>query len=363
MRQLTTRALLLLAVLTLLLAACDTGTSTDEAEGTAGAATAASTQVPATDPAMTDAATEASTSAATSSEPESPISLEAGAGEGLSVGLVTINLQALFFNQINEGAQRVAEEQGVDLQIFNANNDPVEQNNAIENFATRGVDAIMVLAIDTEGIVPAIQSADQQGIPVIAVDAIVESDSVTTQVGTDNEEAGRQIGEYLVEQAGDDGQVGVVGALNSTIQNVRQAGFETAVKDAGWQIAGVVDGRNIQEEALTAAENLLTGNPELGYAYATGEPALVGLISAVQSQGRQEDVQIVGWDISETAVDALEAGYLIGMVQQDTFRFGEEGMRAAIAAATDQDPPAEIPIDVSIVTPQNYEDFLFYLEG
>ncbi len=366
MNQRLVRMLALLTALTLFLVACDSGTTTDEPDEAAAQETETAIETPtaaSTSMEPTGGATEEPTTGSTPAENAPAIELAEGAGQGLTVGLVTINLQALFFNQINEGAQRVADEQGTQLEIFNANNDPVEQNNAIENLVTRGVDAIIVLAIDTEGIVPAIEAADEQGVPVVAVDAIVESDAVTTQVGTDNREAGRQIGDFLVEQAGEDGQVGIVGALNSTIQNVRQEGFESAVTDAGWEIATVVDGRNIQEEALAAAENLLTGNPDLGYAYATGEPALVGLISAVQSQNRQEDIQLVGWDISETAVDALEAGYLIGMVQQDTFRFGEEGMRAAIAAAIDQDPPAEIPIDVSIVTPDNYEDFLFYLEA
>lgn len=290
-------------------------------------------------------------------------STETAAGsDDLKIGLITINLQARFFNQVNEGAQRVADEEGVTLDIFNANNDSVEQNNAMENFVAQDKDAIIVLAIDTEGIVPAIEQADAAGIPVVAVDAIVDSPAVSAQVGTDNEAAGRQIGEFLVEQAEEPGSVGIVGALNSTIQNVRQRGFETAVTEAGFEIAGVVDGRNIQEDALAAAENLLTGNPNLPYAYATGEPALVGLVSAVQSQGVQDRVEVVGWDLTESVADAMREGWVIGVIQQSTFEFGEEGMRAAIALAQGEDVEREIPIDVSIVTPDNLEDFLFYLE-
>lgn len=286
-----------------------------------------------------------------------------GAEDGdLTVGLVTINLQALFFNQVNEGAERMAEEENVQLRIFNANDDPVAQNNAVENYVAQGVDAVIVLAIDTEGIEPAIEAADEAGVPVVAVDAIVDHPAVSVQVGTDNEGAGEQIGEFLADHAGGEGSVGIVGALNSTIQNTRQAGFENAVEDAGMEIANVVDGRNIQEEALSAAENLLTGNPDMDFAYATGEPALVGLISAIRSQGAQDRIEVVGWDLSEPAVEAFEEGWLIALVQQDTFRFGEEGVRAAAALARGEEVDDEIPIDVSIVTPDNFEDFLFYLE-
>lgn len=281
----------------------------------------------------------------------------------LRVGLVTINLQALFFNQINDGAEAIAEEEGVELLIFNANDDPVAQNNAIENYVAEGVDALIVLAIDTDGIQPAIEDAAAAGVPVVAVDAIVDNPSVSTQVGTDNEGAGAQIGEFLAEQAGGEGEVGVVGALNSTIQIWRQEGFEDAVEAAGMEITAVVDGQNVQEEALSASENLLTGNPDMPYAYATGEPALIGLVSAIESQGAEDRIEVVGWDLSDAAIDGLEAGYVIGVVQQDTFRFGEEGMAAAIALARGEDVPADIPISVSIVTPENYEDFLYFLEN
>lgn len=279
------------------------------------------------------------------------------------VGLVTINLQALFFNQINQGAEEVAEELGAELRIFNANNDPVEQNNAIESYIQDGVDALIVLAIDTEGIIPALEQADEAGIPVVAVDAIVDSPAVATQVGTDNEGAGAQIGEFLLEASGGEGEVGIVGALNSTIQNVRQRGFEDAVTDGGMTITNVVDGQNVQEDALTAAENLITANPDMTYTYATGEPALIGLVSAVDSQAATDRVQVVGWDLSDAAASGLEEGWVIGVVQQDTFRFGEEGMRAAVALANGESVDADIPIDTFIVTPDNVDEFLYFLEG
>lgn len=341
-----------LAALAMLAVACDSGVDDgdDAAPGDEGTTEDAGAEE---DAAAEDEAAEGGDDEAAAGE----------TGEGLTVGLVTINLQALFFNQINEGAQRVADELGAELEIFNANNDPVEQNNAIESYIQDEVDALIVLAIDTEGIIPALEQAQEAGIPVVAVDAIVDSPAVATQVGTDNEGAGAHMGEFLLEASGGEGEVGIVGALNSTIQNVRQRGFEDAVTAGGLTIANVVDGQNVQEEALTAAENLITANPDMEYAYATGEPALIGLVSAVQSQEAQDRVQVVGWDLSDPALDGLEAGWVIGVVQQDTFRFGEEGMRAAVALANGESVESEIPIDTFTVTPENVDEYRYFLEG
>lgn len=280
----------------------------------------------------------------------------------LKVGLVTINLQALFFNQINSAAQRVADEAGVELQIISGNDDSVTQANAFDNLIASDVDAIIVAAIDTDGIKPSVAKAAAAGIPVVAVDAIVDAPGISTQVGTANAEGGAQIGDKLAELANDTGTVGIVSALNSTIQLERQKGFTDTVTAAGMTVGTVVDGRNIQENAQTAAENLLTGNPDMEYVYATGEPALIGLVAAVNSQNAQDRIKAVGWDLSDQAVAALQAGWLEGVVQQNTFEFGYEAMNSAIDLSCGGTVPADLPVPTQIVTPANVGDYMYYLE-
>ena len=116
-----------------------------------------------------------------------------------TIALVQINQQALFFTQMNEGAEKKAEELGAKLVIFNANNDPAAQNNAIETYIADKVDGIVVVAIDTNGIMPAVEAAAAAGIPVVAVDAILPAGPQIAQVGVDNEAAGRAIGEHFLK--------------------------------------------------------------------------------------------------------------------------------------------------------------------
>ncbi|KMS82902.1 ABC transporter substrate-binding protein, partial [Streptomyces regensis] len=223
-------------------------------------------------------------------------------------------------------------------------------------------DAIIVDAVDTDGIRPAIRRADAAGVPVVAVDAVVDDPAVSAQVGTANVEGGAQLADTLLELTGGEGDVGVVSALNSTVQLERQKGFTDRVTEGGMRIRNVVDGRNIQESAQTVAENLLTGNPDLPYAYATGEPALIGLAAAVTSQQRTDDIDVVGWDLSAQAVDGLRAGWIKAVVQQNTFEFGHESMNAAIDLACGRQVDADIPVPTQIVTPDNVSDYLYYLE-
>ncbi len=276
--------------------------------------------------------------------------------------LVQINQQALFFNQMNEGAQKAADAAGVKLVIFNANNDPAAQNSAIETYIQQKVDGIAVVAIDVNGIMPAVNQAAEAGIPVVAIDAILPEGPQKAQIGVDNAKAGADMGKFFLDyikvNADGKARLGIVGALNSFIQNVRQEGFQKALEGVeGVSIAGVVDGQNIQDNALAAAENLITGNPDLTAIYATGEPALMGAIAAVESQGKQDSIKIFGWDLTAQAIAGIDAGYVAAVIQQDPAAMGAAAVDALKKVSEGGTVEKNIAIPVTIVTKENVEPY------
>jgi ribose transport system substrate-binding protein len=287
--------------------------------------------------------------------------MPAGAQDRKTFALVQINQQALFFNQMNEGAQAAADAAGVDLVIFNANNDPAAQNSAIETYIQQGVDGIAIVAIDVNGIMPAVQQATDAGIPVVAIDAILPEDGPQKAViGVDNGKAGADLGAYFVEYANGAGgaKLGIVGALNSFIQNLRKDGFEGVLTGVeGISVVGTVDGQNVQDTALAAAENLMTANPDMTAIYATGEPALLGAVAAVESQGRQADVKVFGWDLTASAVAGIDAGYVEAVIQQDPSGMGAAAVDALMTITDGGTVEPIISVPVTIVTKANVDDF------
>ncbi|ESW79177.1 substrate-binding domain-containing protein [Mesorhizobium sp. C280B] len=277
--------------------------------------------------------------------------------------LVNINQQALFFNQINEGAQKAADAAGAKLVIFNANNVPSAQNDAIENYITQKVDGIILVAIDVNGVKPAITAAKTAGIPVIAIDAQIPDGDNISFIGVDNTKAGEDIGKFYADYVKTDmagkAKIGIVGALNSFIQNQRLDGFKKAVTESGQAVTflDTVDGQNVQETALSASENLMTANPDMNSLYATGEPALLGAVSAVTSQGRTGDVKVFGWDLTKQAVQGIDDGWVVAVVQQDPAGEGKAAVEALgkIKKGEKIDPIINIP--VTIVTKKNVDQY------
>jgi ribose transport system substrate-binding protein len=285
------------------------------------------------------------------------------AASAATIALVTINQQALFFNQINDGAKGAAKAAGVDLVIYNANNVPSAQNDAIENYITQKVDGIILVAIDVNGVKPAITAAKKAGIPVVAIDAQIPDGDNVAFIGVDNTKAGEDIGKFYADFVKSDlkgsATVGIVGALNSFIQNQRLDGFKKAVAASGAKVKflDTVDGKNVQDVALGAAENLMTANPDMSTIYATGEPALVGVVSAVSSQNKTGSVKVFGWDLTAGAIKGIDEGWVTAVVQQDPAGEGKAAVEALATLKKGGKIAPIINVPITIVTKKNVDQF------
>jgi ribose transport system substrate-binding protein len=280
-----------------------------------------------------------------------------------TVALVQINQEVQFFSQMNDGAREAARAAGAELLIYNSENNALAQSNAIETYVARKVDALIVVAIDVDGIMPAVEQAAAAGIPVLAVDAILPTGPQRCQIGVDNERAGQQLGEmfagYVDDHMTGQVEIGIIGASStSQIQLLRQRGFEQAIaRNPRIKVVQVVDGHNRRDSSLAAAENLLTANPHLKLIYATGEPALTGALGAVESQHREAEVKLFGWDLTPSIIEGIDGGIVVAVVQQDPTTMGRSAVETAMKLIRGRDVARRIELPVVIVTKGNVDRF------
>ncbi|WP_053005155.1 substrate-binding domain-containing protein [Kocuria sp. SM24M-10] len=277
----------------------------------------------------------------------------AGEGESCKIGMTQINQTAVFFTQMNEGAQEAAEAAGCELTIANANNDSATQSSHIENFVSQGMDGIIVVAIDVNGVTPAVEAAQEQDIPVVAIDAEVEG--VDTFVGVDNEAAGTEAAQWMVDEGLVEGQsYGVVDAKNSFIQNQREDSFRAVIDDNGAEYTQSVNGDNVQETAANAAQDLITAQPDLDFVYTTGEPATVGAVAALEGS---DDTQIIGWDLTKEVINGIDSGLVRAVIQQNPKQEGIEAVNELVAILGGAEPKGFIGVPIEIVTDENVDEY------
>jgi ribose transport system substrate-binding protein len=102
------------------------------------------------------------------------------------------------------------------------------------------------------------------------------------------------------------------------------------------------------------AENLLNRyRGEVQGVFTPNESTTFGMLRALTDAGIAGKVKFVGFDTSAKLVQALEEGVLNGLVLQNPFKMGEEGVNAAVAHIEGRPIQARVDTGVAVATPEN----------
>lgn len=93
----------------------------------------------------------------------------------------------------------VAKELGAEVNVQNANGNLEEQKNQIEYFIEKGLDVIVIVCTDSEGLTEQVKKAREKGIKVIAYDRLITDVELDLYISFDNEMVGNLMAEELVK--------------------------------------------------------------------------------------------------------------------------------------------------------------------
>jgi len=226
--------------------------------------------------------------------------------------VIGVSLDKLFLGRQAEmsGVRDAAKKLGVVLWELVADNDPQLQNTQIESFITKGVDGIMIVAVDNKAILTAIDKAKAAGIPVVTFDRKVEHEWVAYHAGLDSYADGKACGEYVKSQ--NDGKPHLVlellGALNDDNAIQRRNGFDDALKgETNLTIVQEPTDWNA-DKALSAVANTLTAHPDLWAIQVPSDFMQDSIKTALQEAGKLHKAGEPG-HIIVTTIDGAEPGY------------------------------------------------------
>ncbi|MGB9618303.1 MAG: substrate-binding domain-containing protein [Desulfomonilaceae bacterium] len=109
-------------------------------------------------------------------------------------------------------------------------------------------------------------------------------------------------------------------------------------------------GMDTVETALSAAEDLLTRHKELDGIFACNESTSVGVLRALESQGRADSVKMIGFDAADALIRGLESGRIAALVVQNPFAMGYKGVSCVAAAIKGEPVEKRVDTGVQLVT-------------
>lgn len=261
-------------------------------------------------------------------------------GDGITkVGYLVPTLENPFFVDMTNAAKAKSNEK---LQVLiQASPDELKQNQIIENFITQGVDAICVVPINSESIIPAVIKANKAGIPVINVDNKINMESAQKQgakiafyIGSDNFDGGQSAGQFIIDQLNGKGKVAVLeGVAGNDAAIKRKGGFMKAIESAaGIEVVASQAADWNRQKANDIFQAILIANADLDAVFACNDEMALGAIAAIKNKGVALDsVIVVGFDAVDEAIKAVESGELNATIAQQPKIMGARAIELVLS--------------------------------
>ena len=281
------------------------------------------------------------------------------AAEKKVVAVIPKGTTHVFWKTVHAGAEKAAKELGVDAVWVGAENesDRKQQIDLVQNFISRGAAAIVLAPLDEVALVRPVEEAVRRGIPVVIIDSALKGDAQSSFVATDNEAGGRLGADRLGEVLGGKGKVILMRyAEGSASTHNREKGFLEELKTRFPEIQVISDNQysgTTKETALQTGQNLLNRFPDVDGIFCPNESSTFGMLRALQIAGKAGKVKFVGFDTTPELLGAMAKGDIQGLVSQDPFDMGYQGVKTAVAVTEGKTVPKRVPTRLLMVTPEN----------
>lgn len=224
------------------------------------------------------------------------------------------------------------------------------QVNILDAVIAENPDVVCLAAIDMDSCMAQLEDATGEngiGIPVVVLDSGVRNqDLIYSVCATDNRAAGREAAKHLCEEIGDEGQILIVSHMTtSETSQERVAGFQEEVKENHKNVTVVrTIGEPAKEGDPTIEEQLdevINSYSDLKGIFCTNEDMSVQTV-ALMEKYQDKGIQIVGFDLGQTQLEAIRNGKEVGVISQNPYGMGYVTVIAAVRAALDMENDAFI---------------------
>ncbi len=234
-----------------------------------------------------------------------------------------------------------------------------EQINIVEDMINQRVDGIVLAPSHGDALVPMVERAQREGIPLTIFDSGISTQNYLSYVSTDNRQGGVVAAKRMGEKLGGKGKVAILGVKKGSVStDEREDGFrETIQKEfPGIALVPIIYyGEANAAKSLQVTEDVLTANSDLTGLFASNESSTVGAVRAIRQRNLVGKVTLVGFDATSDLVQNVREGAIDSLVLQNPFKMGYEGVKTIADKIGGKQPERRIDTGVALLTKDNVD--------
>ena len=228
---------------------------------------------------------------------------------------------------------------GAEVNVQNANGDLEEQKKQIDYFIKKGMDVIVVICIDSDGLKSSVEKAKEAGIKVIAYDRLITNADVDLYISFDNTKVGGMMSEALIDNGLAGGSVLMLGG-SPTDNNVSlvedefkkvMAENNVTILDSihvdGWLAELAAEYMYQHMDIVSEADAIMCGNDDI-------VSRVVPVLAEERLAGK---VLVVGQDADLEACQRIVEGTQVMTVYKPVEKLAQRAAEYAVALAQGED--------------------------
>ena len=285
----------------------------------------------------------------------------------VTIGFLHRTMTAPYYVAMWKEAERLAEEKGFNLVASQADADAVKQMQQLEDMLAKGVDAVVVNAVDPVTTETAFRQAIEDGLQVVFIDTEIPGVGANATFGADNEGIGKLAGEITSKRIGAGPiKIGILEGApgDKFVGPARERGFLAGLEAGGTEYEVVVRGqaKYSQDLAVPATEDMLTAQPDIDLIFGYNDAMALGALSVLSADSK---TLVAGIDGQKEAFAEIKAGgcdgkYVASGLNSPTLA-ARDGFSLALEIATGEKQPSnEQPFvftDVAGIGCENIDEF------
>lgn len=266
------------------------------------------------------------------------------------IGMTLPHFKDPFWIAMAYGAEQEAKRLGVEIRINAASGygDTAGQLQQIDTYMAQGVDGMVVGAVDSKGIAPAVDRAWGTGVPVSYVNALAES-KTTMGVYTDDQLAGEKQALFIAEHDPKAKVIAMCGPPGVVWPKLRCESFVKTLEENAPDVEVLTSKYHDMDRAKIAdvGGNTLQAFPKTSWIFNNTDLQAKGVVDALRAEGRKPgDIRITNLTIGDELFGIMKQGWITYALAERPVLQGRLALDQVVMVLDGEQPPANWAVDL-----------------
>jgi ribose transport system substrate-binding protein len=281
-----------------------------------------------------------------------------------TVPVIVKDMTSPYWQTVLAGARKAGDDLGVNVVALGAQSesDVNGQISLLERAVASNPAAIVIAPVQFAALGKPIDEAAKK-VKIIGLESAADTKAMTSLLATDNVNAGRVAADALAaaittSYADTEGDIAIITSMPGIASlDQRAKGFKEVLAAKYRALAIVADkvADGNLSSVLSIMKELIAKNGDLRGVFVS-DPVMAHAVAQAISEKKSDDlINVVAIGSDDALVKLLQDGVVAGLVVEDPFRMGYDGVKTAIAASKGEQTAANVDIAATLVTKANMD--------